>query len=186
MTNFVFRKAGQSPSEISALLMAPIGTAAFNIGSPIIHSAVLIPLFMKSYIKLSDNKCNTLRSKLKSLQIILIDEISMVENNDHVYKQMISRNHRYIQAIWRTHSISIWGLIPATTCWTTKIFELPDDKFEFLSSSIWLQNFKGVELNQIMHQKDDTEFAALLNRVNCRQFMYLVISLLVLRAGYGI
>ena len=46
-----------------------------------------------------------------------------------------------------------------------KIIQLRDNKFEFLSSSIWLQNFKGVELNQIMRQKEDAEFAALLNRV---------------------
>ena len=66
MANLVFRKARQSPSENSALFMAPTGTAAFNIGSPTIHSALLMPLKMKTYIKLTDDKCNTLKTKLQS------------------------------------------------------------------------------------------------------------------------
>ena len=65
--------------------MAPTGTTAFSMGSPTIHSALLMPKFMKTYIKLSDDKCNTLRAKLRSLQMVVLDEISMVGNNMLVY-----------------------------------------------------------------------------------------------------
>ena len=44
------------------------------------HSALLITFKKKTYIKLTDNKCNTLRAKLQSLQVVIIDEISMVGN----------------------------------------------------------------------------------------------------------
>ena len=49
------------------------------------HYALLMPFKKKTYIKLTDNKCNTLRAKLQSLQVVIIDEISMVGNKITTY-----------------------------------------------------------------------------------------------------
>ena len=165
MANLVFRRAGQSPSEIHALFMAPTGTAAFNIGSPTIHSALLMPKFMKTYIKLSDDKCNTLRAKLRSLQMVVIDEISVVGNNMLVY---ISKRLQQITGISKPFGgitvLAFGDLYQLPPVGQRKVYELPDDDFERLSSSVWVRNFKAVELTQIMRQKEDQEFAALLIR----------------------
>ena len=56
----------------------PTVTAAFNIGASTIHSLLPLPKNLKTYIKLSDGKCSTLRVKLQSLQMISIDEITLV------------------------------------------------------------------------------------------------------------
>ena len=45
------------------------------------------------------------------------------------------------------------------------VFEPPSDVMQRLAGSIWHTHFFLFELNQIMRQKDDVEFAALLNRV---------------------
>ena len=167
MANFVFRKAGESPSETHALLMAPTGPAAFNIGAPTIHSALLMPRNnTKTYIKLSDDKCNTLRAKLKSLQMVIIDEISMVGNSMILH---ISKRLQQITGVSKPFGgltvLPFGDLYQLPPVGQSPVYELPADKFERLFGSIWVRNFKAVELTQIMRQKEDSEFAELLNRV---------------------
>ena len=167
MANFVFRKAGESPSETHALLMAPTGPAAFNIGAPTIHSALLMPRNnTKTYIKLSDDKCNTLRAKLKSLQMVIIDEISMVGNSMILH---ISKRLQQITGVSKPFGgltvLAFGDLYQLPPVGQSPVYELPADKFERLFGSIWVRNFKAVELTEVMRQKEDAEFAELLNRV---------------------
>ena len=71
-----------NPNDVRVLLTAPTGTAAHNIGGVTLHSAILLPLGQtKSFVTLSDDKSNMLRSKTSNLQLLIIDEISMVGNN---------------------------------------------------------------------------------------------------------
>lgn len=78
------REAGQDPFQISVLLTAPTGTAAFNIGGMTIHSALSLPIKESNmhnqheYIPLSNEKKNSLKCKLQHLKVLIIDEISMV------------------------------------------------------------------------------------------------------------
>lgn len=70
-----------NPDDISVLLTAPTGVAAFNINASTIHSAFSINVEAKlPYQPLGDDKINTLRSKFGALQILVIDEISMVDH----------------------------------------------------------------------------------------------------------
>ena len=166
MANFTFRKAGQNPIQIRVLLMAPTGTAAFNIGAPTIHSALLLPKNLKSYIKLSDEKCNTLRVKLQSLQMIIIDEISLVGSDMLVY---ISKRLQQItgcsQPFGGITVVAFGDLYQLPPVAQPFVYDLPSDSFERLSGSVWQWNFKSIELQQIMRQKEDQAFASLLNRV---------------------
>lgn len=114
MVNIIFRKAGQSPSNIHALLMAPTGTAAFNIAAPTIHAALLLPKNLKIYIKLSDDKCNTLRVKLQTLRMIIIDEISLVGSDIFVYMNKRLHN-RCFKGFWGTHCCGVREFILATS-----------------------------------------------------------------------
>lgn len=77
------REAGQDPSQISVLLTAPTGTAAFNIGGMTIHSALSLPKKesmhnQHEYIPLSNEKKNSLKCKLQHLKVLIVDKISMV------------------------------------------------------------------------------------------------------------
>jgi hypothetical protein len=80
----ILQRSGEDPDIIHALLTAPTGTAAFNISGITLHSAFLLPLTQKrkgqpqSYRKLADATRNTLRTRLESLDLLIIDEISMV------------------------------------------------------------------------------------------------------------
>ena len=69
----------EDPNDVRVLLTVPTGTAAHNIGGVTLHSAFLLPLDqIKSFATLSDDKRNILRSKTSNLQLLIIDEISVV------------------------------------------------------------------------------------------------------------
>ena len=63
------------------LLTAPTGVAAFNIQGTIVHYALLLGTSKFSIQPLTQDKLNTLRTKLSNLQLLIIDEISMVGSN---------------------------------------------------------------------------------------------------------
>ena len=70
------------PGQVTVLLTAPTGVAAFNIGGITLHSALLLGCNkFQGYKPLTADKLNTLRSRLMSLQVLIIDEISMVGSN---------------------------------------------------------------------------------------------------------
>ncbi|XP_057310266.1 uncharacterized protein LOC130648243 [Hydractinia symbiolongicarpus] len=73
---------GKDPEKPRVLLLAPTGIAAININGNTIHSGLNIPIhvFGKTVPRLSDQKRSMLRNKLSELQLIIIDEVSMVSN----------------------------------------------------------------------------------------------------------
>jgi len=88
------RQAGDNPDSVVVLLTAPTGTAAYNIGGVTLHSAFLMAASGKSRSDvLSAEKLSTLRNKFCSLQLIIIDEISMVGAN------LLKRVHERLASI---------------------------------------------------------------------------------------
>ena len=72
-------RMSHNPDDVSVILTAPTGVAAFNINGLTIHSALSITTDMSlPYKPLGEEKISTLRNKLDQLQILIIDEISMV------------------------------------------------------------------------------------------------------------
>lgn len=77
----ILSKGGESPDSTSVLLTAPTGTAAFNIGGSTIHSAFAINKNIKlPYTALGESILNTLRHKYDNVELLIIDEISMVDH----------------------------------------------------------------------------------------------------------
>ena len=76
-------KAGEDFHQIKVLLLAPTGKAAYIIKGNTIHSALAVPVSpsLKIYKPLDCSRLNTLRSQLGGVQLILLDEISMVGSN---------------------------------------------------------------------------------------------------------
>ena len=56
----------------------------------------------------------------------------------------------------------LFQLHPVMDRW---IFKQPQNDYSILAPNVWTDHFKLYELTQIMRQKDDREFAELLNRL---------------------
>ena len=70
---------GENPDNIKVLKAASTGKAAFNIKGNTSRSAFKIPVNRGfSYCTLDRDRLNTIRTQLRKLQVIIIDETSMV------------------------------------------------------------------------------------------------------------
>ena len=74
------RLSGQVQPE-DVVLTAPTGVAAFNIQGMTLHSALFLSTRKFSSQPLTQDKLNTLRTRLANLQLLIIDEVSMVGSN---------------------------------------------------------------------------------------------------------
>ena len=69
------------PDDVTVLLTAPTGVAAFNINGMTLQSAFLLGRNKYSgFQPLNHDRLNTLRSKLCRLALVIIDEVSMVNS----------------------------------------------------------------------------------------------------------
>ena len=165
MTNTI---AGEKPDDMTVLLCAPTGKAAFNIGGSTIHSAFMIPASQGFKSKpLSASNLNTLRNKVyPKLQVVIIDEISMV---GHDLFNLINSRLQQIKDpkhIFGGVSVIVCGdlfqLKPVFDGW---IFKRSPNSYGPIASNLWEEHFPMFELTEVMRQKDDQPFAALLNRL---------------------
>uniref|UniRef100_UPI00358E7FB6 uncharacterized protein n=1 Tax=Myxine glutinosa TaxID=7769 RepID=UPI00358E7FB6 len=155
-----------NPDDVSVLLTAPTGVAAFNINASTIHSTFSISVGAKlPYQPLGDEKINSLRSKLSSLQIIIIDEISMVD------QKLITYVHGRLRQIKQCRDFSPFGNVSVIAI--GDFYQLSPVKGKSLYAenvgfNLWTDLFHIAELTQIMRQKDG-EFAETLNRLRTRK-----------------
>ncbi|XP_068738520.1 uncharacterized protein [Montipora capricornis] len=70
---------GENPDDVKVVKAAPTGKAAFNIKGNTLQSAFKIPVNRGfEYCALDSDRLNTIRTQLRNLKVIFIDEISMV------------------------------------------------------------------------------------------------------------
>ena len=67
------------PADVSVLLTGPTGTSAFGINELTLHTGLSLSTRGKAGVT-ADN-LNTLRCKLGMLELLIIDEVSMVGND---------------------------------------------------------------------------------------------------------
>jgi len=158
-------KEGEDPDDKRILLCAFTGKAAYNINGSTISSAFM-EKFKQSNQTLGCDQLNTFRSKYRSLSVVIIDEISMVSNNklsfiDQRLQQLTGRRIPFggisIIAVG-----DLFQLKPVADTW---IFQDLSRDASALSPNLWKEHFKMFELTEIMRQKDDFEFAQMLNRL---------------------
>ncbi|VDI35141.1 Hypothetical predicted protein [Mytilus galloprovincialis] len=161
---------GEDPDDIRILLCAPTGKAAYNINGLTIHNAFQIQPNKGLDQSLSCDVLNTLRMKYRNLSLILIDEISMVGN------KMFSLLERRLKKIKGSNCsfggvsiIAIGDFFQLQPVFDSWIFNDLSKGLTALAPNYWKLLFSFHELTEIMRQKDDLEFALLLNRLRQNQ-----------------
>ena len=159
--------AGENPDDVKVVKTAPTGKAAFNIKGNTLHAAFKIPANRGfEYCALDSDRLNTIRTQLKKLKVIFIDEISMVGsgmfNFLNLRLQQIMGNKEPFGGVSLITVGDLFQLKPVFDKW---IFENCQMGYNVLASNIWTEYFTLFELTEIMRQKDDKEFAELLNRL---------------------
>ena len=164
-------KDRSNPQDPSVLLTAPTGTAAFTVGGYTIHSALKVPRKLPSCPSemkdLAPDQANTLQVKLANLQLLIIDEVSMV--NRRVF-HCIHKRLRQIKRIPISDKTAYFGNVAILA--VGDMYQLlpvkahplviPDQK---QGIDMWHDLFTLVELDEIMRQKHDQTFAEALNRL---------------------
>ena len=157
-------------TDVTALLTALTGVAAFNIDGMTLHSGLLLSIGRFGYQPLSSEMLNTLRSKLSKLMLIIIDEVSMVGSN------MQLEIHRRLQQIRGVPGDVMFGGVSILA--VGDLYQLPPvgqppvfasvtDGYArlYASGSLWKEQFQMIQLSEVMRQKGDSRFIELLGRV---------------------
>ena len=135
-----------------------------------VHSALLLGTSKFTTQPLTQDKLNTLRTKLSNLQLLIIDEISLVGSN------MLLQIHKHLQQLKGKGDDTTFGdvsilavgdLYQLRSVAQPHVFTQVGDAYARLhkSGSLWLDEFKMIGLDVIMRQRDDSQFAQLLCRV---------------------
>ena len=155
------------PDDISVVKVAPTGKAAFNIRGNTLHSAFKIPPNRGfNYCTLDRDRLNTIRSQLQRMQVVFIDEISMVGSG------MFNFLDLRLQQIMGTKEpfgglsiITVGDLFQLKPVFDNWIFENSKDGYTALATNLWQQYFQMFELEEVMRQREDKDFAEILNRI---------------------
>jgi endonuclease/exonuclease/phosphatase (EEP) superfamily protein YafD len=155
------------PDDVSCIKVAPTGKAAFNIRGNTLHSAFKIPANRGfKYCTLDRDRLNTIRSHLQRMQVIFIDEISMVGSG------MFNFLDLRLQQIMGTKEpfgglsiITVGDLFQLKPVFDHWIFENSSEGYNTLATNLWQQFFQMFELSQVMRQREDKDFAEILNRI---------------------
>ena len=160
---------GENPEDCRILLAAPTGKAAYNIKGVTLHQAFKInphrSLTTQGVLKSAAK--TTLSAQYKNLKVLIIDEISMVGNKMfcllNLRLQQIKENQRLFGGVHVIVVGDFFQLMPVFDQW---IFSNLSAEYGPLATNLWTQcGFVLHELTQIMRQKDDQEFAQIMNRL---------------------
>ncbi|XP_063405704.1 uncharacterized protein LOC134689670 [Mytilus trossulus] len=169
----ILAQTSENPDDLTVLLTAPTGTAAFNIHGLTIHSALgIFKSLSPDHATLSEDKINSLRTKLENLQILIIDEISMVN------KKMLFFVHERLRQVKKRPDSCLFGGFSVIA--VGDFYQLPPVRSKRVdklyvddpsnpSNQLWNGLFEIAELDEIMRQREDGLFAKLLNRLRVKQ-----------------
>ncbi|CAF1564037.1 unnamed protein product, partial [Rotaria sp. Silwood1] len=158
---------GSNPETIHTAICAPTGKAAALIDGMTLHSFLSLPVNQCKHklVKLDSNISNRIGVKLKDLQLLIIDEISMVGFTmfQHVDArlQQIMKSKKPFGGV----SVIVLGdfnqLRPVGDKY---IFQFNNSYNALVDNPLW-SLFELFELTEIMRQKDDKAFAIALSNI---------------------
>ena len=160
---------GENPDDIRILLCAYMGFAAFNISGQTICSAFHRNMYQGTNL-LSADGLNTFRIKYKHLKVVIIDEISMVGN---ITLSFIEKRLQQLTgtkaAFGGLSAIAVGDLYQLKPVSDFLICLDLKEGASSLGRNLWKELFTIYELVDIMRQKDDLDFAHLLNRLRLNE-----------------
>lgn len=159
-----------TPDSLAVLLTAFTGTAAFNIGGNTIHHLFSLPKFLRlPYEPLKEQTLSEIRVQLRDLNVLVIDEVSMV------YKRLLYYIHERLVQIKKSKEpfggvsvIAVGDFYQLPPVKQRKDERLYKDNISYPVDH-WQEFFKVVELTEIMRQKEDVPFAKVLNSLRTRE-----------------
>ena len=160
----LFARQCDSADDITVLLCAFTGTAAFNIGGQTLHSAFSIYGDIKQekqYKPLGDDSLTKLRQKYRHLKVVIIDEISMVGQKMLNFVSERLKQIKQCQAPFGNISVLAVGDFFQIPVGDINLYK--QSKINF-GAALW-DKFKLFELEDIMRQKEDLAFAKVLNEI---------------------
>uniref|UniRef100_A0A9J7Y7T4 ATP-dependent DNA helicase n=1 Tax=Cyprinus carpio carpio TaxID=630221 RepID=A0A9J7Y7T4_CYPCA len=150
----------------TVLLSAFTGTAAFNISGKTLHSLLKLPRSLKPPYQGLGNALDEVRAGLRDVEILIIDEISMVSKDLFTYVnwrfQQIKGSKKPFGGISCLVVGDYYQLPPLGKAKPLCVYE--EDVLDF-----WKDHFQIITLTEIMRQKEDLAFAELLNRLRVKQ-----------------
>ena len=145
--------------EIQIVTLAATGVASHNVNGNTIHSFFKLPTYLSlPYLPLGESVLNTLRCKLQKLEIIIIDEISMVSSVMlHYIHCRLSQIRQDSRPFGNVPILAVGDFFQLAPVKGTALYKTPP-------CDLWQENFKIVSLTKIMRQ-NNIEFAEMLNRL---------------------
>ena len=151
-----------SDEEPSIATTASKGKAACNINGTTVHTVFQLPLYgpnKRPKTELKGKELQYLQNKYKYLKVLIIDEISMVG------KLTFRDLNKFLRQI-KNNNLDFGG---TSALLVGDLFQLPPVKQSTIFANPSLTDawflFKLHELTEIVRQKGDPQFAALLNRM---------------------
>ena len=146
---------------------APTGKAAANIGGATLHSVFKLN-FGHNYKYLSDKNREYLRDMFKNVQVIIIDEFSMIQS-DQLYQlhQRLCEIKQSDQPFANTSVVLLGDMMQLKPIRGGYIFQRPkSEKYKqvYDTLNLW-ELFECIDLEMNHRQGEDKVYAGLLNRI---------------------
>lgn len=162
LTNFFDKIVSDAcdKESVKVLLTAPTGIAAFLIGGTTIHNAFKLPIGNRKLTNLSENIANSIYSYLRHVEIVIIDEISMVSNHQlALIDQRMQDIFRTTQMFGGKTMIFVGDLLQLPPVRAQPIYRsVVENKEEaditdYYRDLLW-RSVRFFELKQVVRQKD--------------------------------
>ena len=156
---------GQNANQPAIMLTASTGKAAAQIHGTTVHSAFALPV--KQKFQRNEKKLQLLNTKFKYLTLVVLDEISMLDNQtfQHLDRQLqlIMENYSDLGGVSFLISGDFLQLPPAGGYPVYKLSQNAD--YANLAGCLWKRLFYIYEFTEIVRQSGDPEFASMLSRI---------------------
>uniref|UniRef100_A0AAY4CZE6 ATP-dependent DNA helicase n=1 Tax=Denticeps clupeoides TaxID=299321 RepID=A0AAY4CZE6_9TELE len=153
-------------SRPTVLLTVFTGTEAFNISGKTLHSILRLPKSLKPPYRGLGNTLDEVRALLGNAEILILDEVSMGSKELFAYIDMRFQQIKGISKPFGGMSVLAVG----------DFYQLPPvGRAKALCVhdvgviDLWKDHFKMINLTEIMRQKDNKDFAELLNRIRIKR-----------------
>ncbi|XP_069962621.1 uncharacterized protein [Bactrocera oleae] len=166
----IFEQGGADLDKMIVVLTAASGKAAYLINGMTLHTAFSLPLnqYGGQMPELSSDIANQIRSKLMSVKLIIMDEVSMIGSRTFNLIDVRLRQITGINKPFGNISIIVVGdFMQLPPVRDRFVFQLPNNheyKDLFDRNPLW-DGFRIYELTQIMRQKGEAYFIKALNNL---------------------